>query len=154
MKNIILIISLAILAIGGAACGGAKTDTTTGTKANNSATDNKSTTSSTTTTAAAGSPSATIKQIYELAIKRDGKAILPLLTEDLRKEVGTSNDAMDALCDSFTDSGKLTKVDVKEEKVSGETATVKVTLTNKDGKTSDKEEKAKKVDGKWLMENS
>ena len=160
MKKIIILISLAVFAVG-AACGG-RTETASGNKTNNSNADNKSTASTadnksagaaTPASTAAGSPSATVKDVYGFAMKRDGKSILPLLTEDFRKAVGTSSDAMDALCDTFTDSGKITNAEVKEEKVTGDSATVKVALTYKDGKKEDKEENAKKVDGKWLMDS-
>ena len=154
MKKIIVLILLGVFAMC-AACG-AKPDTAAANKSNSTTTENKTTGSSNSasSTTAAGSPSAVVKEIYDHAVKRDGKAILPLLTKEFRDGVGSdSKDNMDALCDSFTDSSKLTSFEVKDEKVTGDTATVTVSLTYKDGKKEDKTEKMKKADGKWLMDS-
>lgn len=148
MKKII--ISLAILtSLICAACGSQNSTKTTSLNAENKPTtaENKPTTTS------AGSPSSVVKDIYDNAMKRNCAAIPPMLTEDFKKAVGTSKDALDALCDTFTDSGKLTSVEVKSEEVKGDAATVKVSQTFKDGKKEEKFENLKKSDGKWLMDS-
>ncbi len=144
MKSIMtgLLITGGLFAI---ACGGANatSNTATTTKpASESKTDN-----------ASGSPTETVKTVYANAIKRDCAAIPPVLTEDFKKAVGTSKDGLDALCDSLTDSGKLSSFEVKSETVNGDAATVRVELKYKDGKTENKEERSKKVAGKWLLDS-
>ena len=134
-----------------AACSGKPAATGTNSNANSTA---KTTAPATPTTSPNGAASAAVRQIYDLAVKRDCAAIPPMLTDEFKKAVGTSKDELDALCDSFTDSGKITSVEVKSEDVKGEAATVKVTQNFKDGKKEDKEEKLKKsADGRWLMDS-
>lgn len=147
-----LLLSLAIAAsFGLSACGGSKT-ATTNTNSTNSTnkttlTENKSTQA----TATAGEASAVVQDIYDNAMKRNCSAIPPMLTEDFKKAVGTSKDELDALCDSITDSGKLTSFEVKGETLTNEAGKVKVALTYKDGKKEEKEENVTKSNGKWLM---
>jgi hypothetical protein len=76
-----------------------------------------------------------------------------MLTEEFRKGVGTSKDELDALCDTFTDSGKLSSFEVKSEDLKGDSGTVKMSLTYKDGKKEDKDEHVKKSGDKWLMDS-
>lgn len=143
-----------------ASCGGktsGNTANSSGSAANKTAPagDSKTSTSSTSTqtsTSSAGSPSTVVKAVYDNAMKRNCSAIPPMLTEDFRKEAGTSPDALDALCDTFTDSGKLASFEVKGEQLNGDSAKVTTALTYKDGKKEDKEDSLTKVDGKWLME--
>lgn len=104
-------------------------------------------------TTAGGAATSVVKEIYDNAIKRNCAALPASLTEEFKKEVGTSSDSLDALCDTFTDSGKVTAVEVKGEELSGDSGRVKVKLTHKDGKTEDKDENVKKVNGKWLMDS-
>ena len=151
MKNLILVTVLAIISIG-SACGSKSESTNSANKTNvnSSATENKTTTSTATTSAA----STTVKEIYDEAMKRNCSAIPAKLTESFRKEVGTSKDMLDALCDTFTDSGKLASVEIKGEELKGDAGTVKVALTYKDGKKEEKSENVKKsADGKWLMDS-
>lgn len=101
----------------------------------------------------ADSPSGVVKAIYDNALKRNCAAIPTMLTEEFKKAVGTSRDELDALCDSFTDSGKLVSYEIKGEEIKGETAVVKVALTFKDGKKQEKEERVKKSGGKWSMDS-
>ena len=149
MKKIITLAALTILMIC-AACG-SKSATPSTTKTTESTSGNKSSTTSTTTTG--GAASTVVKNIYDNAIKRNCGAIPPMLTEEFRKGVGTSKDALDALCDTFTDSGKLTSFEVKSEDLKGDSGTVKVALTFKDGKKEDKEERVKKSGDTWLMDS-
>jgi len=100
-----------------------------------------------------GGPSAIVKEIYDNAIKRKCEAIPPMLTPEFKKAVGTSKDDLEALCDSFTDSGKMTAYEIKSESVKGDTATVKVLQTYKDGRKEDKDERMKKDGDKWLMDS-
>lgn len=145
MKNLILAAILAIVSTG-AACG-AKTESATATKTDSAATETKTKTSTTTTEA-----STVVKEIYDDAMRRNCSAIPVKLTEDFKKAVGTSKDELDALCDTFTDSGKLASFEIKGEELKGDSGTVKVALTFKDGKKEDKTENVKKSgDGKWLM---
>jgi hypothetical protein len=148
-----LFLSLAIAAsIGLSACGGSKTAATNNNSTN---TTNKTTTEnkSTPTTATAGEASAVVKDIYDNAMKRNCSAIPPMLTEDFKKAVGTGKDELDALCDSITDSGKLTSFEIKGETLTNDSGKVKVALTYKDGKKEEKEENVKKSNGKWLMDS-
>jgi hypothetical protein len=94
-----------------------------------------------------------VKQIYDDAIKGNCSAIPPQLTDEFRKAVGTSKDELDALCDSFTDSKKIASAEVKSEEISGDSGKVKVALTHRDGKIEEKDERVKKVDGKWVMDS-
>lgn len=143
MKKLILATTLAIISIG-AACG-TKSETS-GTKPG-TALENKTLTS----TSAA---STIVKEIYDDAMRRNCSAIPAKLTEEFRTAVGTSKDELDALCDTFTDSGKLAGFEIKGEELKGDSGTVKVTLTFKDGKKEDKSENVKKsADGKWLMDS-
>ena len=100
-----------------------------------------------------GGASEIVKTIYQNAIKRDCAAIPSMLTEEFKKAVGTGKDGLDALCDSLTDSGKVTAVTVTGEEMKGDSATVKVQHTLKDGKTENKEERMKKAGDKWLMDS-
>jgi Domain of unknown function (DUF4878) len=104
-------------------------------------------------TSLADSPSAVVKQIYDHAIKRNCAAIPPLLTEEFRKSAGTSKESLEALCDSITDSGKITAAEAADGAITGDSAKVKVIMTLKDGKKEDREENMKKVNGKWLMDS-
>lgn len=156
MNKIILSVSIAMF-ISLTGCGGSKPTTTTANNSANAANtapkpanSESKTTEATTTT---GSPSSVVKDIYDNAMKRNCSAILPMLTDEFRKAVGTSKDEMDALCDSFTDSGKITAFEVKSETITGDSAKVKVALTYKDGKKEDKDENVKKSNGKWLMDS-
>jgi hypothetical protein len=79
--------------------------------------------------------------------KATAPAIPPHLTEEFKKAVGTSKDELDALCDSFTDSKKIASVEVKSEEISGDNGKVKVSLTHRDGKVEEKDERSRKVDG-------
>lgn len=159
MIKIVGMLMIASCLFGAAACGNkqaANTSATNGTNKttsneNKSATENKST--STTSNTTGGAASTVVKDIYDSAMKRNCSAILPMLTDEFRKGVGTSKDEMDALCDSFTDSGKLASYEVKGEELKGDSGVVKVLLTYKDGKKEEKEEKVKKADGKWLMDS-
>lgn len=156
MNKIILSVSIAMF-ISLIGCGGNKPTTTTTNNTSNAAntankpanSENKTTETATT----AGSPSSVVKDIYDNAMKRNCSAIPPMLTEDFRKAVGTSKDELEALCDSFTDSGKITAFEVKSENITGDSAKVKVALTYKDGKKEDKDENVKKSNGKWLMDS-
>jgi hypothetical protein len=158
MKNIITLITLAAFLLC-AACGGSPTANAPANKTNNNATENKSANSAsspvanTGTAPASSGASAVVKDIYENAIKRNCSAIPPLLTEDFSKSAGTSKDELDALCDVFSDSGKITAVEIKSETVTGDSAAVKVILTRKDGKKEDKEETVTKSGDKWLMDS-
>lgn len=129
-----------------AACGG-------GAKATSNTANSSKPVTETKTTTAAGGPSETVKAIYQNAIKRDCAAIPPMLTDEFKKAVGTSKDGLDALCDSLTDSGKVTAISVTGESISGDTATVKVVHTLKEGKSENKEERMKKSGEKWLMDS-
>jgi hypothetical protein len=144
MKKLLSLTALTILMLG-AACG-SKTGTASTEK-------NASTTDSKTTSTSGGAASATVKSIYDNALKRDCGAVPAMLTENFRKEVGSSKDSLDALCDTFTDSGKLASFEVKSENLSGDSGTVKVALTFKDGKKQDKDERVKKSGDKWLMDS-
>lgn len=150
-----LVISILAIIIGSMACGGSKTPTATNSTPNSTgktiASENKST--ETTATATAGEASSVVKEIYENAMKRNCSVIPPMLTEEFRKAVGTSKDELDALCDSITDSGKLTSYEIKGETTNGDSGKVKVAQTFKDGKKEEKEENVKKVGGKWLMDS-
>ena len=115
--------------------------------------DSKSPPPTSLTTSSAGSPSEIVKQIYEHATRRNCAAIPPMLTEDFRKAVGSSKDELDALCDTFTDSGKLISLEIAGEQITGDAATVKVSQTFKDGRKTEKEERVKKAEGKWLMDS-
>lgn len=108
---------------------------------------------STAAKASASGASAVIKKVYDHAIKRDCSAIPPMLTDEFRKAVGTSKDALDALCDSITDSGKVTSMEVKSESVTGDSGTVQVDMTMKDGSKSSKSERVKKAGEQWLMDS-
>lgn len=142
--NKIIFLLTALFSMLLSACGGSTTATSP-------SGDTKPPTTSTSTT---GSGATTVvKEIYDHAIKRNCAAIPPSLTEDFKKAVGTSSDALDALCDTFTDSGKVTSVEVKSEELTGDSGRVKVKLTFKDGKTEEKDENVKKVNGKWLMDS-
>ena len=145
MKNFILLTILSIVSIG-AACD-KKTETTNG---NKTATENKPTSASSTSATAA---SAVVKDIYDDAMRRNCSAIPAKLTEEFRKSVGTSKDELDALCDTFTDSGKLASFEIKSENLSGDSGTVKIALTYKDGKKEEKDERVKKSGDKWLMDS-
>ncbi|MFT3745749.1 MAG: DUF4878 domain-containing protein [Pyrinomonadaceae bacterium] len=142
--KIIIFGTLLAASIIASACGGAKT-------ASNTAAANKPADSK--PAATTGGASETVKTIYANAIKRDCAAIPPMLTEDFKKAVGTSKDALEALCDSLTDSGKVTAITVTGETVTGDSATVKVEQKLKDGKTENKEERMKKSGDKWLMDS-
>jgi hypothetical protein len=139
-----ILFTIAIFSILLSACGGSS-------KATSPSGDAKPPAASATT--AGGAATSVVKEIYENAIKRNCAALPASLTEEFKKEVGTSSDSLDALCDTFTDSGKVTAVDVKGEELSGDSGRVKVKLTHKDGKTEDKDENVKKVNGKWLMDS-
>lgn len=146
MKKLTILSVLTIFAIG-AACG-AKTETKT---ISTTTGDGKSTTSTTSTTG--GAAATVVKNVYELALKRNCAEIPPLLTADFRQAVGTSKDALDALCDTFTDSGKLASFEVRGDELKGDSGTVKVALTFKDGKKVDKDERVKKAGDKWLLDS-
>ena len=140
--------TLLTASLAASACGGAKTATNS---ANNNAAANKpAETKPAYTTSGA---SETVKTIYANAIKRDCASIPPMLTEEFRKAVGTSKDELDALCDAFTDSGKVTAVNITGETVNGDSATVKIEQKLKDGKTESKEERVKRSGDKWLMDS-
>lgn len=144
MKNLILAVVLSIISIS-AACA-TKNQTATSTK-NETPTESKLTNQ-------ASAASATVKEIYDEAMRRNCSAIPAKLTEDFRKAVGTSRDELDALCDTFTDSGKLAAFEITSEDLKGDAGTVKVALTFKDGKKEEKTENVKKSgDGKWLMDS-
>ena len=147
MKKLLALTAIAMLSLG-AACS-SKTGTTSSEKTASTPDGKTASTSST----SGGAATATVKNIYDNALKRDCAAIPPLLTEDFRKAVGTSKDELDALCDTFTDSGKLASFEVKSESLSGDSGTVKVALTFKDGKKQDKDERVKKSGDKWLMDS-
>jgi hypothetical protein len=136
MKKLITLTAFGILAIA-AACGARSAATT----------------SPGPTTVNAGSPSSVVKNIYDNAMKRNCTEIPPMLTEDFRQAVGTTKDELDALCDTFTDSGKLLTYEVGSENVTGDTATVKVWHSFKDGKKEEKFENLKKSGDKWLMDS-
>lgn len=112
-----------------------------------------SSSSSTPAPASGDSASAVVKKVYDEAIKRNCSAIPPMLTENFRKQAGTTKDEMDALCDVFSESGKITSVDVKDEPISGDSGKVKVTQNFKDGKKVEKEENVKKENGKWMLDS-
>lgn len=149
MKNLILLTVLTIVSIG-AACG-KKTEAT---NENKTATENKTTSpSSQASTSSTGAASTVVKDIYDDAMRRNCSAIPAKLTEEFKKSVGTSKDELEALCDTFTDSGKLASFEVKSESLSGDSGTVKVALTYKDGKKEEKDERVKKSGEKWLMDS-
>lgn len=157
MNKLLLSLSAAII-LSLTGCGGSGSTTTSGnTSANQptktTASENKPTEKTTSTTATTGAASAVVKDIYDNAMKKNCKAIPPMLTEEFRKAVGTSEGELEALCDTFTDSGKLTSFEVKGETLNGDSGKVKVALTFKDGKTEDKEENVKKSGDKWLMDS-
>lgn len=77
----------------------------------------------------------------------------PQLTEEFKKAVGTTPGELEALCDTLTDSKKIASAEVKSEELTGETGRVKVALTHRDGRIEEKDERVKKVDGKWLMDS-
>lgn len=147
MKNFILLTILAIVSIG-AACD-KKTEATNG---NKTATENKPTSSSSASTTSTAA-STVVKDIYDDAMRRNCSAIPAKLTEEFKKSVGTSKDELDALCDTFTDSGKLASFEIKSENLSGDSGTVKVALVYKDGKKEEKDERVKKSGDKWLMDS-
>lgn len=97
--------------------------------------------------------SAVVKQIYDDALKGNCSEIPKNLTDEFRKAVGSSPDALEALCDTFTDSKKITSVAVKSEEISGNSGKVKVALTHRDGKIEEKDEIVKKLEGKWVMDS-
>lgn len=143
MKNLVLAAVLSIISIG-AACG-TKSDT---------AGTNPGTAMENRTLVSTSAASTIVKEIYDDAMRRNCSVIPAKLTEDFRTAVGTSKDELDALCDTFTDSGKLASFEIKGEELKGESGTVKVALTFKDGKKEDKTENVKKSgDGKWLMDS-
>lgn len=143
MKNLILATVLAIIS-SGASCA-AKSETA-GTKPG-TAMENK-------TIVSTSAASTIVKEIYDDAMRRNCSTIPAKLTDDFRKAVGTSKDELDALCDTFTDSGKLASFEIKGEELNGDSGTVKIALTFKDGKKEDKTENVKKSnDGKWLMDS-
>lgn len=144
MKKLLTLTTLTILMLT-AACG-SKTGTASTDKS-------AATTESKTTSTKSGAASTMVKAIYDNAMKRDCAAIPAMLTENFRKEVGTSKDSLDALCDTFTDSGKLAGFEVKSEDLSGDSGTVKVALTFKDGNKQEKDERVKKSGDKWLMDS-
>lgn len=157
MKNIIATITLAAIAMT-AACGGGASNTATSNNSANkpsnaSASNASSTSSSTATPAAMGEASKVVKDIFENAIKRNCAAIPPMVVEDFRKEIKNTPDELEALCDLFTDSGKLESIEIKGETLTGDTGKVKVTRKMKDGKTEDKEEGVRKENGKWLLDS-
>lgn len=152
MNKIILSLSIAII-IGLTACGGSNQTTTTTNSAGNAPTKTNASENKPTLTVAAGSPSSLVKDVYDNAMKKNCKAIPPMLTEEFRKAVGTTETELEALCDTFTDSNKLTSFEVKGETINGDSAKVKVALTYKDGKKEEKEENVKKQGDKWLMDS-
>ena len=129
MKKLLILTALTIIMLG-AACG--SKSGTVSTEKSASATETK------TTSTNGGAASATVKNIYDNALKRDCATIPAMLTENFRKAVGTSKDSLDALCDTFTDSGKLASFEIKSENLSGDSGTVKVSLTFKDGKKQER----------------
>lgn len=147
MKNTIKISTVSLL-LGGliffTGCGGAGASGGSGDKTKASG-DTKS--------SATSGASAVVKQIYDDALKGNCSAIPPQLTEDFRKAVGTTKDELEALCDTFTDSKKIASVFVKDEEISGDTGKVKVALTHRDGRIEEKDERVKKVDGRWVMDS-
>lgn len=137
-------------------CAGNKpspTNLNSGTAANTAPPKDSKSTPPATTTSTAVSPSEIVKQIYEHATRRNCAAIPPMLTEDFRKAVGSTKDELDALCDTFTDSDKLISFEIAGEQITGDAATVKVSQTFKDGRNTEKEERVKKAEGKWLMDS-
>jgi hypothetical protein len=146
MKKLLALMTCAIL-MTFSGCG-AKTETGGATKP--AATDSKTASSP---AALGGAASAVVKNIYDNAVKRNCAEIPQMLTEDFKKAVGTSKDALDALCDEFTDSGKLTSFEVKSEDLKGDAGTVKVSRTFKDGKKDEKDERVKKAGDKWLLDS-
>ncbi|HLA94146.1 MAG TPA: hypothetical protein VK612_00390 [Pyrinomonadaceae bacterium] len=96
---------------------------------------------------------AVVKKVYEDAINGNCSDIPPNLTEEFKKAVGNSKDSLEALCDTFTDSKKITAVEIRGEQFTGDTAKIKVALTRKDGKVEQKDEIVKNLAGKWVMDS-
>lgn len=142
--KVLIIAMLIITSMLAAACSGTKAT---------SATTDPAKPATAAKTGSAASASETVKAIYQNAIKRDCASIPPMLTDDFKKAVGTSKDALDALCDSFTDSGKLTAIDIVSEVAKADSATVKVSQTFKDGTKESKDERMKRSGDKWLMDS-
>lgn len=142
--TLIILVSLAMFA----ACG-AKPSASSDNKTNSTKTETKTAD----TKPSVGAATSVVKDIYDNAMKRNCAAIPPMLTEDFRKAVGTTKDALDALCDTFTDSGKLASFEVKSEDLKADSGTVKVALIFKDGKKQEKDERVKKSGDKWLMDS-
>lgn len=145
-----LLIFTALLCVTFLAACGNKTATNASNSSANTGASNKMT--GTAPAPSGDSAASVVKKVYEEAIKRNCAAIPPLLTEVLRKETGTK-DEIEAMCDVFSDSGKITSVDVKDEPISGDSGKVKVTQNYKDGTKKEKEENVKKENGKWLLDN-
>lgn len=118
-------------------------------KAESKSTDPAKTTAST----AGGEASAVVRKVYDDALKGNCSSIPANLTAEFREAVGTSDDALQALCDTFTDSKKITSVEVIGENVSGDDGKVQVALKHKDGKVEQREEVVKKLQGKWVMDS-
>lgn len=151
MKNLILITTLTVISIC-AACG-SKTGSASDNKTTSATTTENKTTSTSSASSTNGAASTVVKDIYDDAMRRNCSAIPAKLTEEFKKSVGTSKDELDALCDTFTDSGKLASFEIKSESLSGDSGTVKVALTHKDGRKEEKDERVKKSGDKWLMDS-
>ncbi|MEQ1762330.1 MAG: hypothetical protein ABL984_04190 [Pyrinomonadaceae bacterium] len=94
-----------------------------------------------------------VKEIYELAIGRRCSEIPSKLSEDFRSAAGSSKDELDALCDSFTDSGKISSIAITTESITGDKGTIRVALTHRDGRVEEKDERVKRESGTWLMDS-
>lgn len=60
-------------------------------------------------------------------------------------------DAIKMMADALTKNGQLTKVDITEEKIEGDTASVKFTVHFKDGSSEPGDVKLVKEDGSWKV---
>ena len=96
---------------------------------------------------------AVVKEIYELAIARRCSAIPPKLTAEFRSAVGSTDEELEALCDSLTDSRKISSVDIRGASIAQGKGTVRVALTHRDGRVEEKDERVMLESGTWLMDS-
>jgi hypothetical protein len=100
-----------------------------------------------------GEASQIVRKVYDDALNNNCASIPENLTQEFRDAVGSSQDGLQALCDTFTDSKKVTAVDVVGENISGDSARVQVALKHRNGKIEEREEVVKKLQGRWVMDS-
>ncbi|MDP2898714.1 MAG: DUF4878 domain-containing protein [bacterium] len=102
---------------------------------------------------AGSTPEKTVKNFYKATKNQDLDAMLKCMAPDLREmsEKVIEKEGKENARKGMAGAGELEKYEIKDAKITGDRAEVKVAVTS-EGKTEEKTEYLSRIDGRWYVD--